>query len=44
MSPYDFFRISPLQLKANMADFFYVLVALAFFVACWAFTKACDRL
>ena len=26
-----------------MADFLYVLTALLFFVACWAFTKVCDK-
>jgi len=27
-----------------MLDLFYVAVAALFFVGCWAFTKACDRL
>jgi len=27
-----------------MLDAFYILVATLFFVACWYFTKACDRL
>jgi hypothetical protein len=28
----------------HMLDFFYVLVGLVLFIACWAFTKGCDRL
>jgi len=27
-----------------MTDLFYLLIGLAFFIVCWAFTKACDRL
>jgi len=27
-----------------MVDLFYVVLALLFFVVCWVFTKACDRL
>jgi len=27
-----------------MLDLTYVLIALGFFVLCWLFTKACDRL
>jgi len=27
-----------------MLDIFYVAIALLFFVLCWAFTLACDRL
>jgi len=27
-----------------MIDLLYVLLALLFFLACWSFTKACDRL
>jgi len=27
-----------------LLDLFYVAVALAFFVVCWLFTKACDHL
>jgi hypothetical protein len=27
-----------------MLDLFYIAIATAFFAACWAFTKACDRL
>jgi len=27
-----------------MLDLFYIAVALVFFAACWAFTRACDRL
>jgi len=27
-----------------MLDLFYILIAALFFVACWYFTKACDRL
>jgi len=27
-----------------MLDLFYILIAVVFFVGCWAFTKACDRL
>jgi len=27
-----------------MLDIFYVIVVLLFFVASWAFTKACDKL
>jgi len=29
---------------ALMLDTLYVLIAVTFFAACWAFTKACDRL
>jgi hypothetical protein len=28
----------------DMFDFLYILVGALFFVGCWAFTKACDRL
>ena len=28
----------------NMLDLIYVLIGIVLFVACWAFTKACDRL
>jgi len=27
-----------------MLDLLYVLIGALFFVGCWAFTKACDRL
>jgi len=27
-----------------MIDIIYVIVGTLFFVACWAFTKACDKL
>jgi len=27
-----------------MLDLFYVLIAALFFIGCWAFAKACDRL
>jgi len=27
-----------------MLDLAYILIALAFFLLCWLFTKACDRL
>jgi len=27
-----------------MIDIFYLIVGTLFFVACWAFTKACDKL
>jgi len=27
-----------------MLDLFYVIIAVVFFAATWAFTKACDRL
>jgi len=27
-----------------MLDLIYVLISALFFVGCWAFTKACDRL
>jgi len=27
-----------------MIDIFYIIVGTLFFVACWAFTKACDKL
>ncbi len=32
------------QTRENMLDLVYVLIALAFFLLCWLFTKACDRL
>jgi hypothetical protein len=28
----------------QMIDIFYVVIGTLFFVACWAFTKACDKL
>ena len=31
-------------LQRAMLDVFYILVGALFFVACWAFAKACDRL
>jgi hypothetical protein len=27
-----------------MLDLIYILIAVLFFVGCWAFTKACERL
>jgi len=27
-----------------MMDLFYVLMGVVFFIVCWFFTKACDRL
>jgi len=35
---------SEIEEYLSMLDFFYILIAILFFVACWAFTKACDRL
>jgi hypothetical protein len=29
---------------AMLLDILYVVIALAFFVVCWLFTKACDHL
>jgi hypothetical protein len=31
-------------LGTRMLDLFYILIAVLFFLACWAFTRACDRL
>jgi len=31
-------------LRSAMLDLFYVVIALVFFLLCWAFTLACDRL
>ena len=28
----------------TMSDLLYVLLAIGFFILCWAFTKTCDRL
>jgi len=39
------FRISGFEFRIGpMLDLFYILVGALFFVGCWAFTKACDRL
>jgi hypothetical protein len=39
-SPRDSCRFGAEQ----MIDIFFVVVGTLFFVACWAFTKACDKL
>lgn len=31
-------------MRSHMLDLFYIVIALLFFAACWAFTKVCDRL
>lgn len=31
-------------MRKPMLDLFYVAVAIAFFVACWWFTRACEEL
>jgi hypothetical protein len=28
----------------NMADLLYIILTVFFFLACWAFARACDRL
>ena len=30
--------------RISMLDLLFVIVGLLFFLACWSFTKACDRL
>jgi hypothetical protein len=32
------------EVSFRMWDFVYVLIAVLFFVGCWAFTRACERL
>ncbi len=31
-------------MRSHMLDLFYILIALLFSAACWAFTSVCDRL
>jgi hypothetical protein len=39
---YHFLSVEILSL--GVLDLFFIFIATLFFVACWAFTRACDRL